>query len=68
MARDFKEDTMQSTLCFATKGLTPFALPKMTDSNVNAMDAKAEALELATSTKVSDVNEGKLEAKAPASF
>ena len=68
MTRDFKEDTMRSTLCSATKGLTPFAQPKMTDSDVDMLDAKTEALELATSTKVSDINSSQLEVVAPALF
>ena len=66
--RDFEEDTSVSSLRSAAKGLTPYAVPPLTDLEIDTINDKAEALELATTTTVKDHTSSTLEAKSPTTF
>ena len=54
--REF-EDTVSSCLKTAVKGLTPFALPALSDDEVYRINEHERALETATSTTIRDVKE-----------
>jgi hypothetical protein len=64
--RQFKGDLTVSTLASATKGLTPFAVPCMTQSEVDSINKHEHALALATATTMTDVKANKAKATAPA--
>ena len=66
--RKFEEETASSCLKSAVKGLTPFAVPPLTDEEVNRINEQAEAVELATSTTVRDVTSNKISIYIPASL
>ena len=63
--RNFEGETNSSSLSAATKGLTPFALPSLTDQEIDAQNDLAIALAQATATTVKDVNATKSTATAP---
>jgi hypothetical protein len=64
--RQFEGDLSLSTLASATKGLTPFAVPCMTEAEVDAYNEHEQALSTATSTTMTDVKSNKIRATAPA--
>jgi hypothetical protein len=64
--RQFEGDLTVSTLASATKGLTPFAVPCMTQSEVDSINEHEQALALATATTMTDVKANKAKATAPA--
>jgi hypothetical protein len=65
--RQFEGDLTVSTLSSATKGLTPFAVPCMTEEQVDNYNEYEQALASATSTTMTDVKANKLKATAPQS-
>ena len=68
VSRKFEEETTLNTLKSACMGLTPFAVPSMTDSEVEEMNEQATALAQATSTTIQDVTKNTLKAKSPHTF
>ena len=65
--RDFEEETTTSCLKSAVKGLTPFAVPELTDDEANRINELALALETATSTTIKDVSAATIKLDVPAS-
>ena len=65
---DFEEDTTRSSKKSAAKGLTPFAVPTMTDREVDVIEDHAEAITAATQTTVKDMEKSTIEAESPKSF
>ena len=55
LTRNFEEETSRSLLKSAAKGLTPFAVPALTDKQVDSINEHADAIEAATQTTVKDV-------------
>ena len=68
VTQKFEEKTTLNTLKSACVGLTPFAVPHLSDSEVEQINEQSTALEAATSTTVQDMLQNKVQAKAPASF
>ena len=66
--RTFEEETSMSTIKSAANGLTPFAVPCMSEMEVEDHNEQAAALAQATSTTVKDHTLTKLKAKGPTSF
>jgi hypothetical protein len=66
--RTWEGETTLSSLTSAAKGLTPFAVPCLSESEVTNQNDLAEALEAASSTTVKDHSTLKLVASAPTSF
>ena len=66
--RDFDEDMSLSSLFSATKGLTPFATPKVTSQELEKWNEQASDLEKATTKTVKDVASVKRPATCPQSF
>ena len=65
---DFEEDTTRSSKKSAAKGLTPYAVPTLSDREVDAIEDHAEAVESATQTTVKDMEKAGIEAERPKSF
>ena len=65
---DFEEDTTRASRKSAAKGLTPFAVPTLSDSEVDAIEDFAEAMEVATQTTVKDIEKSGIMAEGPKSF
>jgi hypothetical protein len=63
--RQFKGNLTVSTLTSATKGLTPFAVLCMTQSEVDNINEYEQAPAQATTTTMSDVKANKIKASAP---
>ena len=68
VTRAWEGETTLSSLTSAAKGLTPFAVPCLTESEVTSQNDLADALDAASSTTVRDHSSLKLIATAPASF
>ena len=66
--RAWEGETTLSSLTSAAKGLTPFAVPCLSESDVTSQNDMAEALESASSTTVKDHSSLKLVASAPTTF
>jgi hypothetical protein len=66
--RTWEGETTLSSLSSAAKGLTPFAVPCLTESEVTTQNDLADALAAASSTTVRDHSSIKLVASAPSSF
>ena len=66
--REFEEETSKSSRASAAKGLTPFAIPLLSDDETDRINEQAQALESATSTTVSDIAATKILAEAPKSY
>ena len=66
--RAWEGETTLSSLTSAAKGLTPFAVPCLSESEVTSQNDMAEALDAASSTTVKDHATLKLIASAPTSF
>ena len=66
--RAWEGETTLSSLTSAAKGLTPFAVPCLSESEVTSQNDMAEALDAASSTTVRDHSTLKLIASAPTSF
>ena len=66
--RDFEEDTSHSSLKLAAKGLTPYAVPPLTDLEIDKINKNAEALERASTATVKDHTNNAMKAKSPTSF
>ena len=65
---DFEEDTTRSSRKSAAKGLTLFAVPTLSDREVDTMEDHSEALEAATQTTVKDLEKLGIQAEGPKSF
>ena len=57
-----------SSLHSATKGLTLFAMPPLSDAEFDCINKASQVLEVATQTTVKDVTSNGFEAEAPSSF
>jgi hypothetical protein len=68
VTRAWEGETTLSSLTSAAKGLTPFAVPCLTESEVTSQNDLADALDAASSTTVRDHSSLKLVATAPSSF
>ena len=66
--RSWEGETTLSSLTSAATGLTPFAVPCLSESEVTTQNDMAEALDAASSTTVKDHSSLKLVASAPTSF
>ena len=66
--RAWEGETTMSSLTSAAKGLTPFAVPCLSEADVTSQNDMAEALDAASSTTVKDHSSLKLVASAPKSF
>ena len=66
--RKFEGEVSRSSLRSATKGLTPFAMPPLSDAEFDRINEASQALEVATQTTVKDVTSNRFEAEAPSSF
>ena len=63
--RDFKEELGLSSLVSAAKGLTPYCVPDITESDLERINEQTQALDLATTTTVKDVTACCRVAKTP---
>ena len=63
--RSFEGEHSMSTLASATKGLTPFAVPCMTNEAIDAYNTTVLAIRQATSTTVADIKATKQKATCP---
>ena len=68
LTRNFEEETSRSSIKSASKGLTQFAVPSLTDKQVDKINKHAEALEAATQTTVKDITATSMEAEGPTTF
>lgn len=68
MQRNFEGEQTISSLTSATKGLSPFVVPFLTEHEIDEYNTHVSALEEATSTTVKDVATMKLKATAPTTF
>ena len=68
VTRAWEGETTLSSLTSAAKGLTPFAVPCLTESEVTSQNDLADALDAASNTTVKDHSASKLTASAPTSF
>ena len=68
VTRAWEGETTLSSLTSAAKGLTPFAVPCLSESEVTSQNDQADALEAASNTTVKDHSSLKLIASAPTSF
>ena len=66
--RAWEGETTLSSLTSAAKGLTPFAVPCLSESEVTTQNDMADALDAASSTTVKDHSSLKLVASTPNSF
>jgi hypothetical protein len=66
--RAWEGETTLSSLTSAAKGLTPFAVPCLSESEVTTQNDLADALDAASSTTVKDHSSIKLVASAPKTF
>jgi hypothetical protein len=63
--RQFEGEVSLSTMSSATKGLTPFAVPCMTEAKVDQHNKMASAIKKATQTTVTDIKATKMKATTP---
>ena len=63
--RDFEEEITISCLRSAVKGLTPFAVPDLSDEEANRINEQAQALEMATTTTIKDVSAAAIKLTVP---
>ena len=68
VTRAWEGETTLSSLTSAAKGLTPFAVPCLTEAEVTSQNDLADAIDAASNTTVKDHSSSKLRASAPASF
>ncbi len=66
--RQFEGELSLSTLASATKGLTPFAVPCMSEAEIEAHNEHHSALATATTTTVTEVKATKVKASSPTSM
>ncbi len=64
----FEGEQVPSSLLSAVKGLSPFAVPRLSNSEVDHRNALEDDLAAATSTTVKDLAGTKLQCTAPTSF
>ena len=68
LTRSFEGEETASSLTSAAKGLSPFAIPILSETEIEEYNDKVQAIEDATSTTVSDVQANKLSAVVPPTF
>ena len=68
LKREFDEDLGLYSLVSATKGLTPFAVPEISSSDLEKFNEQAAALDSAKLTTVRDINSIKRVATSPISY
>ncbi len=68
MERKFEGEQVPSSLLSAVKGLSPFAVPRLSNAEVDQRNALEEDLAVATSTSVKDLAGTKLQCSAPDTF
>ena len=66
--RNFEGETSMSSLLSTSKGLTPFAFPCMSESQVDDFNELTQAITDATTTTISDVRATKLKGTSPGTF
>ena len=66
--RDFEGESVVSSLNSAVKGLSPFAVPYMTEDQVDNHNEIANNITSATSTTVKDVSANKIKCSIPSTF
>ena len=66
--RDFKEELGLSSLVSASKGLTPYYVPDITEHNLEKINEATTALDLAKTTTVKDVTACCRVAQTPPGF
>jgi hypothetical protein len=66
--RNFEGDTSMSSLLTAVQGLTPFAVPLLTELEIDAHNQQADAIYYATMTSISDLKSNKIKATIPKTF
>ena len=64
----FEEETSLNTIKSASQGLTPFAVPYLTENEVEDLNERSTALVQASLTTVGDHMQGKIKARAPTTF
>ena len=66
---DFEEETPLSSLTkLVTKGLTPYAVPLFTDTEIDTSNEQARTLDKAITMMVKDHTNAAVEAKSPKTF
>ena len=66
--RDFEEELGLSSLVSASKGLTPYCVPDITEHELEKINEATAALDLATTTTVKDVTACRRVAQTPLGF
>lgn len=66
--RNFEGETSMSSLLSASKGLTPFALPCMSETQVDDFNELTQAISDATTTTINDIRSTKFKATSPGTF
>ena len=66
--RDFEEELGLSSLVSASKGLTPYCVPDITEHDLEKINEATAALDLATTTTVKDVTACRRVAQTPPGF
>jgi hypothetical protein len=67
-SHNFEGETTMSSLMSAVDGLSPFAVPFLTEVEIDSHNEHADAVDAASMTTVKDVSGNKLVAKVPQSF
>ena len=67
-SHNFEGETSMSSLLSAVDGLSPFAVPFLTETEIDAHNELADAVDAASMTTVKDVSSNKLTAKVPHAF
>jgi hypothetical protein len=66
--RSFEGETSLASLYAAAKGLTPFAVPCLTEAEAYTLNELAEAMASASSTTIKDITGAKMKATVPTTF
>jgi hypothetical protein len=67
-SHNFEGETTMSSLLSAVEGLSPFAVPFLSETEIDAHNELADAVDAASMTTVKDVSSNKLSAKVPQQF
>jgi hypothetical protein len=66
--RSFEGETSIASLYAAAKGLTPFAVPCLTEAEAYSLNELAEAMASASATTIKDITGSKMKATVPQTF
>jgi hypothetical protein len=66
--RSFEGETSLASLYAAAKGLTPFAVPCLTEAEAYSLNELAEAMASASATTIKDITGAKMKATVPTTF